>query len=57
MPPRFALGKPLLAASRQTEDDEGADEIPGHSARHTLTMRAIRLTILQRNRIADYNEP
>ena len=47
MPPRVTLREPLMAAGRETEDDEGADEIPGHSARHARRMREIPLRILQ----------
>ncbi len=47
MPPRVALREHDLAAGSETEDDEGADEIPGHSARHARRMREIPLRILQ----------
>jgi len=46
MPPRVALREHHLAAGSETEDDDGADEIPGYSTRHARTMRRNSLGML-----------
>ena len=50
VPPRFPLGEHIVAAAGendQSDEDEGADEIPTNSARHARTMRRILLRTAQ----------
>src|SRR5690606_21621158 len=50
--PRLALFEPAATAAGERDEDDGADEIQGHSARHGPKMRTILLRIHQRSRIA-----